>query len=339
MESTSPRCHYSGAWPPSPGQAPPSPAGPRRPRRRASMRRRSCFVGRGPPTSRRGPLEPPLRGARSRSAPTRPSPRSSAAATRAEPRFCGHPRARRPCGASRRPAPRRRRPALRPSAGFDALGVQAHPAAGDLLDREQRVLKNRAAQATCRSGRPPRLTSCRRRGLARCLSMEIACTLEPHDLAAQRERWLRLIAASAVARRTPEGLRIRFRADAGVAEELAELLATERECCAWASWTVVAPPTAVVLDVPSHGDGVAALHSMFTEARRQHPRVAPNDTHAAFAAGGGAGRHRAREPVVRLALRAGPRRPRAGRQGPARPRSRRARDRRRSRCSARSTPG
>jgi hypothetical protein len=95
--------------------------------------------------------------------------------------------------------------------------------------------------------------------------MEIACTLSSKDMAAQRARWQRLMAASAVARdETPDGLRIRFRADAGVAAELAELVATERECCAWASWTVTARADAVVLEIRSRGDGVAALRSMLT---------------------------------------------------------------------------
>jgi hypothetical protein len=86
-------------------------------------------------------------------------------------------------------------------------------------------------------------------------------------MAAQRARWQRLMAASAVARdEMPDGLRIRFRADAGVAAELAELVATERECCAWASWTVAARADAVVLEIRSQGDGVAVLRSMLTGA-------------------------------------------------------------------------
>ena len=97
--------------------------------------------------------------------------------------------------------------------------------------------------------------------------MDIACTLTTRDLAVQRERWLRLIRASGTSRaQTPNGLRLGFRADPGVAEELERLAAVERECCAWASWSVVVAGDRVELDVTSTGDGVAALHSMFAEA-------------------------------------------------------------------------
>jgi hypothetical protein len=96
--------------------------------------------------------------------------------------------------------------------------------------------------------------------------MDIACTLTTSDLAAQRERWLRLIRASGSgSAHTPKGLRLGFRADAGVAEELEQLVAVERECCAWASWSVVVAGDRVELGITSTGDGVAALHSMFAE--------------------------------------------------------------------------
>lgn len=96
--------------------------------------------------------------------------------------------------------------------------------------------------------------------------MDISCTLTTTDLAAQRERWLRLIATSGAAREeTASGLRLRFRTDSGAAAELERLAAVERDCCAWATWTVSATPGEVTLDVASSGDGVAALHGMFTE--------------------------------------------------------------------------
>lgn len=97
--------------------------------------------------------------------------------------------------------------------------------------------------------------------------MDISCTLTTTDLAAQRERWLRLIAAAGAGReQTPAGLRLRFRAGDGVAGELERLAAVERECCAWATWVVSAAPGQITLDVTSSGDGVTALHGMFTEA-------------------------------------------------------------------------
>jgi hypothetical protein len=97
--------------------------------------------------------------------------------------------------------------------------------------------------------------------------MEIVCTLGATDLAAQADRWGRLIARAGTGRdETPAGVRLRFRPDAGVAEELEALAATERRCCAWAVWTVTTGRDGVVLDVASSGEGIAALRSMFTSA-------------------------------------------------------------------------
>jgi hypothetical protein len=50
-----------------------------------------------------------------------------------------------------------------------------------------------------------------------------------------------------------------------VAAELAELVATERACCAWATWSVAAGGDAVVLEIRSQGDGVAVLRSMLAD--------------------------------------------------------------------------
>jgi hypothetical protein len=95
--------------------------------------------------------------------------------------------------------------------------------------------------------------------------MDISCTLTTTGLAAQREHWLRLIAAAGAGREeTASGLR--FRAGSGTAAELDRLVAVERNCCAWATWTVSASPGEVILDVTASGDGIAALHGMFTEA-------------------------------------------------------------------------
>jgi hypothetical protein len=94
--------------------------------------------------------------------------------------------------------------------------------------------------------------------------MDIACTLSPTALASRSERWRRLIAGSGLGRaETPDGLRLRFRADRGVAAELADLAAAERECCAWAAWWVESGDGEIALVVRSSGAGVTALHTMF----------------------------------------------------------------------------
>ncbi len=85
----------------------------------------------------------------------------------------------------------------------------------------------------------------------------------------RRERWLRLLTASGLARHEiADGLRLRFRADSGVAAELHELVAAERECCAWADWSIDPGAGEVALVIRSTGAGVTALHAMFAEPTR-----------------------------------------------------------------------
>src|SRR5215475_2505897 len=96
----------------------------------------------------------------------------------------------------------------------------------------------------------------------------VACSLTRAGLARQARRWERL-AARAMTRReqTGDGIRVSFRPGPGTEEELRALVAAEAQCCSWASWTVHDDGTQLVLDVRSAGDGVAALHAMFTGLR------------------------------------------------------------------------
>jgi hypothetical protein len=93
----------------------------------------------------------------------------------------------------------------------------------------------------------------------------VACTLTESEGVTQRERWLRLAAASFVGRTaTATGLRLVFRAGGGVEDELQALVAVERACCAWAEWEVRRAADDLVLEIRSTGEGVATLHGMFT---------------------------------------------------------------------------
>ena len=93
----------------------------------------------------------------------------------------------------------------------------------------------------------------------------VACTLAPADLAAQGERWRRLMAWAVTERaETADGLRVRFRP--GAEEELRALVAVETRCCPWASWTVELDAGTIVLDVRSTAGGVATLRGMFARA-------------------------------------------------------------------------
>ena len=95
----------------------------------------------------------------------------------------------------------------------------------------------------------------------------VACRLTRADLAAQASRWAQLIARALAERTaTANGLRIAFRPEPGVEEELRRLVAVETECCPWAAWAVETNAEATVLDVRSTGPGIATLHGMFRSA-------------------------------------------------------------------------
>jgi hypothetical protein len=95
--------------------------------------------------------------------------------------------------------------------------------------------------------------------------MRIACTLSSSGLAAQARHWEQLIAQSMTEyAETADGLRLSFRPEPGVAEELRRLVAVENECCSWAEWTVETNAEATVLDIHSSArGGLAALRAMF----------------------------------------------------------------------------
>lgn len=96
-------------------------------------------------------------------------------------------------------------------------------------------------------------------------SVPIACTLGATGLAAQRRRWERLMTEALTGREEiPDGLRLSFRPGAEV--ELRALVAIERECCPWASWTVMAGPGEVTLGIRAPAEGAAVLYEMFRAA-------------------------------------------------------------------------
>jgi hypothetical protein len=63
---------------------------------------------------------------------------------------------------------------------------------------------------------------------------------------------------------TDTGLRVHFRADPGVEQELRELVAVENVCCSWADWRVETNGNEVVLELSSTGDGIAVAQGMVT---------------------------------------------------------------------------
>lgn len=98
-------------------------------------------------------------------------------------------------------------------------------------------------------------------------SPPVACSLNATDLSRRAERW-RDLAGQADLRlsRTDRGLRLTFAALPGVAGELTQLAALERDCCAFADWSVVRAGDRIVLDVTALADdAIPAVQAMFAE--------------------------------------------------------------------------
>jgi hypothetical protein len=97
----------------------------------------------------------------------------------------------------------------------------------------------------------------------------IACSLGQGDLAERQRRW-HTLARNAILDIAPtgHGLRLRFRADPGVVAELRDLAALERDCCAFADWTVNSDADAHVMDIRANSPAaVATVHAMFAGLR------------------------------------------------------------------------
>ena len=93
----------------------------------------------------------------------------------------------------------------------------------------------------------------------------VACTLGQVDAAQRADRWRALATrALSLSSATPGGVRLVFDAAPGVADELQALAALERECCAFAAWSVRANGSQLTLEVTGDGDEAAtAVQSMF----------------------------------------------------------------------------
>jgi len=101
-------------------------------------------------------------------------------------------------------------------------------------------------------------------------SAPVACALGAGDMAWRAARWEALAGRSLVrAAGTERGLRLVFRADPGVAGELGDLVALERDCCAFAVWLVHEHDAEIALDVTGDSpDAVAAIKSLFPALSR-----------------------------------------------------------------------
>ena len=100
-------------------------------------------------------------------------------------------------------------------------------------------------------------------------SPPVACSLNQTNLADRAARWQALAArALRQAAPTQDGVRLVFAPGPGVADELEALVALERECCAFAAWSVHAAPGELTLDVTADAEeAVTAVRSLFPALR------------------------------------------------------------------------
>ena len=97
--------------------------------------------------------------------------------------------------------------------------------------------------------------------------LPVACTLGTGDLTDRVARW-RAVAARAAGERsvTERGVRLSFAAAPGVATELRALAVLERDCCAFAAWSVREDGDRILVDVSGDSpEATAAVQTLFGE--------------------------------------------------------------------------
>jgi hypothetical protein len=97
-------------------------------------------------------------------------------------------------------------------------------------------------------------------------SQVVACSLGQVELSHRAARWTELATrAHARASRTESGLRLIFTDGHDVGAELRELANLERNCCAFATWSVHENIGHFTLDIDANTpEGIAAVQAMFT---------------------------------------------------------------------------
>jgi len=97
--------------------------------------------------------------------------------------------------------------------------------------------------------------------------LPVACTLGPEDGETRLRRWQQLNQRAApVSTLHGHQLEVRYRAEPGVAEELAALAAAEQSCCSFVTWSVAVIEDQPVLRVtapPEAPEAVEPIAAMF----------------------------------------------------------------------------
>ena len=104
----------------------------------------------------------------------------------------------------------------------------------------------------------------------------IACTLGADDLTIRQESWFAVMAAALRSKTaTPTGIRLEFDPDPEAAHTLLDLVASERSCCAWASWSLTNTQHSTSVEVDADESGVPVIHAMFEQTPDDRRSVRP----------------------------------------------------------------
>jgi hypothetical protein len=90
----------------------------------------------------------------------------------------------------------------------------------------------------------------------------IACSLE--DVRTRETQWEAVIASGLRSRcATPTGVRLEFDSSLETSRTLLDLVASERDCCGWATWTLTSTLDGTLIEATAGEPGPSVLQAMF----------------------------------------------------------------------------
>jgi hypothetical protein len=96
------------------------------------------------------------------------------------------------------------------------------------------------------------------------VDLPIACSLSGREAEHRRLEWQGLISDALRSQaETPTGMMLAFAASADVERRLERLVELERQCCAFARWTIAHESAQVVLRIDGQSERTAAVQELF----------------------------------------------------------------------------
>lgn len=96
------------------------------------------------------------------------------------------------------------------------------------------------------------------------MELPIACSLDAQNAQQRRHEWQLLIDEALRDQvLTPTGVLLVFAGTSAVGRRLEELVDLERQCCAFAKWTITPEGNELVLRVDGEGESASAIRELF----------------------------------------------------------------------------